>query len=103
MVWRVEEDATVARSATGHAPMTPLRLRILGALRLQPMTMAELECCLMRSRDAIRINMYRLRDQAMVEVCGHERARKGQSRDVYRLRWTHSLLQRKTQSTDREQ
>ncbi len=83
--------------------MTPLRNRILGALRLQPMTMAELERCLMRSRDSIRLNMYRLREQGMVEVCGREPARNGQSRDVYRLRWTHSLLQRKTQSTEREQ
>ena len=65
--------------------MTPLPDRILGALALQPMTIAELAIALWLSTSAVRHALADLRAVGDIKCAGTVRRRNGAPRKLWRI------------------
>jgi predicted ArsR family transcriptional regulator len=65
--------------------MTPLPDRILGALSLQPMTIADLACSLWLSTSAVRHSLAALRESGDVKCVGTAHRKSGAPRKLWRI------------------
>jgi predicted ArsR family transcriptional regulator len=59
--------------------MTPLRERVVGALRLQPMSINQVARCLSVSAETARESLHRLERRGVVRVHGWVQAKRGKA------------------------
>jgi predicted ArsR family transcriptional regulator len=65
--------------------MTPLPDRILGALALQPMTIADLAVALWLSTSTVRHSIADMRESGHIRCAGTARRKNGAPRKVWRI------------------